>query len=188
MGSHTNDNERLGNLLARVSTGDREAFAELYTLISGPVFGTVRRIVRDPTIAEEVAHDILIEVWNKASGWDADRGTATVWIHMMARRRAVDRVRSEQALRDRTARVGIANRERDHDHVADVVVTRSEQDEINRHLNNLTELQREAIALAFYEGRTQREISHLLDVPLGTIKTRIRDGLNALRKQMGEES
>jgi RNA polymerase sigma-70 factor (ECF subfamily) len=176
----------LNDLVARVAVGDREAFEGLYDLIAGPVLGTVRRIVRNHAIAEEVAHDALMEVWTKAADWNADRGSAAVWILTISRRRAIDRVRSEQASRDRADRVGTASMDRDHDQVSDADVIHDEHSRISAGLSKLSPIQREAIGLAFYEGHTQREIAGILELPLGTVKTRIRDGLIALRSQFGD--
>ncbi len=176
----------LDGLLRRTATGDREAFTDLYDAISGPVFGTVRGIVRDHSIAEEVAHDVLLEIWTKAESWDRSRGSAVTWIMVMARRRAIDRVRSEQSARTRVESVAASSHEPDVDVVADAVIDRSQDQQIARSLGSLTELQREAVHMAFYENRTQAEISNILGVPLGTIKSRIRDGLLRLETALGE--
>lgn len=185
IGRHGDHTRRLDELMARVAAGDRSAFDDLYDLISGPVFGTAVKIARNRAIAEEIAHDVLTEVWRKSTDWQPERGSAATWILTITRRRAIDRVRREQASFDRTMRVGASSGDRDYDDVSETVIERSEQAEVTGLLDSLSELQREAIGLAFYDGRTQREIAQLLGIPLGTVKTRIRDGLGALRRQMG---
>ncbi len=175
----------LDALLGRVGQGDRTAFAQLYDAVSGAVFGTIRKTLRDEAMSEEVTQDVLLEVWRKAPSWDPDRGKATTWILTIAHRRAVDRVRSEQASRERTEKVGIASRTVAFDATADEVTDRDEQDRVRHALGGLTDLQREAIELAYYDGYTYREVAEKLDVPLGTIKTRMRDGLLRLRETLG---
>lgn len=172
-------------LLLAIARGDQDAFATLYDRLAGLVHGVVRRVVRDPSQSEEVTQEVLVEVWRTAVRFDPDRGSARTWILTMAHRRAIDRVRSEQASRNRTERVGRSEQTRDYDEVAERVEVDEEHDEVRTALATLTDLQREAVELAYYQGYTYREVAELLDTPLGTIKTRMRDGLIRLRDAMG---
>lgn len=170
--------------LQRAGRGDESAFAEFYDLASGIVHGTVLRVVRDPSIAEEVTQEVFVELWRQAARYDSIKGSPMAWAATIAHRRAVDRVRSEQASRrrdDADARLTDV----EHDVVVDEVVSSFERSRVRAALAELTGPQREAVELAYYGGRTYREVAVLLDVPEGTIKTRIRDGMIKLRDLMG---
>jgi RNA polymerase sigma-70 factor (ECF subfamily) len=172
-------------LLQRVARGDEAAFERLYDLVAPLVHGVALGVVRNPALAEEVTQEVLVEAWRTAPRFDPERGSARSWLLTMTRRRAVDRVRSVQASVDRDAAVGAREVERDVDVVSEAVEIRLEQQQVRRCLGGLTDLQREAVSLAFYSGHTHREVAHLLDVPLGTVKTRLRDGLIRLRDCLG---
>ncbi|MBS3940377.1 MAG: ECF RNA polymerase sigma factor SigK [Actinobacteria bacterium] len=172
-------------LLLEVARGDQAAYEALFDRVSGQVYGVVRRVVRDPAQSEEVAQEVLVEVWRTAARFDPTRGSAGTWILTMAHRRAIDRVRSEQASRDRNHRVGSAQHAREFDEVAEQVEVAFEHEQVRRALGSLTDLQREAVELAYYKGHTYREVASLLDTPLGTVKTRMRDGLIRLRDALG---
>lgn len=175
----------LDDLLRQVALGDEDAFETLYHRVAGQVVGVVRRVVRDPAQTEEVAQEVLVEVWRSATRFDASRGSASTWVLTMAHRRAVDRVRSAQASSDREDRVGRRDQQRPFDEVAEQVTDRLEHEAVRRCLGGLTELQREAVQLAYYGGNTYREVAELLGSPLGTVKTRLRDGLIRLRDCLG---
>lgn len=175
----------LDELVAQVALGDDAAFEELFRRTGGSVLGLVRRVLRDPAQSEEVAQEVMVEVWRSATRFDRSRGSATSWIMTMAHRRAVDRVRSAQSARDRDERVGRRETVREYDEVAEEVEVRMEQQAVRSCLGGLTELQRESVQLAYYGGYTYREVAELLDVPLGTVKTRLRDGLIRLRDCLG---
>ncbi|PZF85317.1 ECF RNA polymerase sigma factor SigK [Jiangella anatolica] len=177
--------DRLGRLLDRCARGDTAAFEQVYDAVAGPVLGIATTVVRNRALAEEVAQEVLVEVWRTSSRYQPDRGSARGWILTIAHRRAVDRVRSEQADTDRAERVARRDDERPYDHVADEVEATVEREQVRRCLDSLTDLQRESVALAYYDGYTYREVAQLLHAPLGTVKTRLRDGLARLRDCMG---
>lgn len=172
-------------LLQAVALGDQQAFASLYDRLAPLVYGVVRRVVRDPAQSEEVSQEIFVEVWRFATRFDPARGTGRAWVLTLAHRRAIDRVRSEQASRDRTDRIGHRDQSLPFDEVAEHVEVRLEHDQVREALHELTDLQREAVELAYYRGNTYREVADLLDAPLGTVKTRMRDGLIRLRDCLG---
>jgi RNA polymerase sigma-70 factor (ECF subfamily) len=173
----------LDGLLARVARGDESAFAILYDQISGPIYGLIKRVVRDPAQSEEVAQEVLLEVWRAATRFDPARGSAATWVMTIAHRRAVDRVRSATASAERERRTSLLLPPTDE--VAEAVEAALERERVRRCLEGLTDLQRESIMLAYYGGHSYREVAGLLGITLGTIKTRIRDGLIRLRDCMG---
>lgn len=173
--------------LARAATGDEAAFGEFYDHVASAVYGTVLKVLRNPAMAEEVTQEVFLELWRTAPRYDAGRGSPRTWATTVAHRRAVDRVRSEQAARNREE-VDAHHVDRPADQVVDEVVLGFERDEVAAAMARLTPVQRDAIALAYYEGRTYREVAELLGVPEGTIKTRIRDGIGRLREMMGAPS
>jgi RNA polymerase sigma-70 factor, ECF subfamily len=176
---------RLADLMARVARGDETAFEELYDVLAAPVFGLIRRVLRDPAQSEEVAQEVLVEVWRSAPRYDRTYGSVMAWTMTMAHRRAVDRVRAEQAATDREERVGRRGHEPAFDEVAEIVEARFEREAVRRCLDGLTDTQRESVTLAYYGGHTYREVAELMDIPLPTVKTRIRDGLIRLRDCLG---
>ncbi|GAA3307436.1 sigma-70 family RNA polymerase sigma factor [Streptomyces cinereospinus] len=172
-------------LLIRVASGDQRAFEELYALVSAPVFGLVTRVVRDPAQSEEVAQEVLLELWRSAARFDPARGSALAWIFTLAHRRAVDRVRSARAAGERERREALRAGTPAFDQVAEEVEAGLERERVRRCLDRLTALQRESVTLAYYDGYTYREVAERLSLPLGTVKTRMRDGLTRLRECLG---
>ncbi|MCO7239582.1 MULTISPECIES: ECF RNA polymerase sigma factor SigK [unclassified Aeromicrobium] len=174
------------DLLVRVARGDEAAFAALYDVLGATVFGMARRVIRDPARAEEVAQEVFLQVWQTAARFDPARGTAKSWVLTLAHRRAVDAVRHDQAATNRENSYdwspGV-----DHDQVLETVTVRLEHEQVRRCLEGLTELQREAVNLAYYQGYTYAEVAQVLGANPATVKTRMRDGLVRLRDCMGVE-
>lgn len=177
----------LDELLGLVARGDSEAFERVYDQVAGPVYGIVSRVVRDPAQSEEVAQEVLVEIWRTAVRFDPERGGPMAWVLTLAHRRAVDRVRAAQAASDREDRVARREGAVAYDVVAEDVEARLEGERVRRCLDSLTELQRESVTMAYYGGHSYREVAELLKAPLGTIKTRMRDGLVRLRDCLGVE-
>jgi len=141
-------------------------------------------VVRDPAQSEEVAQEVLLEVWRTASRFDATRGSALTWAMTITHRRAIDRVRSVSAAAQREQKAGAAEPP-DAEAVEDTVAARLEAERVRRCLDSLTELQRESVTLAYYGGYTYPQVAALLGTALTAIKTRIRDGLIRLRDCLG---
>lgn len=170
-------------LLARIAAGDQPALAEFYDASSAKVFGLVMKILADRTVAEEVTMDVYTQVWRRASTYDTERGTPGSWLMMLAKTRAIDRFRSSYLERGRQVPL---------DHAAEVPGDRATPEQYSAGLErqrlvqeamaSLSAEQRQAIALAYYWGLSQSEIADRLQLPLGTVKTRMRLGMIRLRE------
>ncbi|MFJ1606280.1 sigma-70 family RNA polymerase sigma factor [Streptomyces sp. NPDC088253] len=175
----------LPDLMADVARGDQQAFAAVYDVVAGPVLGIVRRVLRDRAQSEEVAQEVLVEVWRTAARYRPEKGAVMNWVLTLAHQRAVDRVRSVEASTAREHKAALLDRAREFDEVTEQVEPRLEREQVRRCLRTLTELQRQSVTLAYYRGLTYREVAELLALPLGTVKTRLRDGLIRLRDCLG---
>ena len=175
----------LDALLQQVAQGDQPAFSDLYDRIAPRVLGLVRRVLIDHAQSEEVTQEVFLEIWQSASRFEPNKGKAMTWILTMARRRAIDRIRSSQAGRDRDTRVGLRDYEPEYDEVAESVEIRVEAEKVDSAMRELSDVQRQVISLAYFGGNSHSEIAQTLGVPIGTVKTRMRDGMIRLRNLMG---
>jgi RNA polymerase sigma-70 factor (ECF subfamily) len=175
----------LDGLLAQTATGDQAAFSELYDNTAARVLGLVRRVMIDPAQSEEVTQEVFLEIWQSASRFDPNKGRALTWIMTMAHRRAIDRIRSAQASRNRDRAVGLRDLPTAYDQVAETVEVRVEHERVEQAMSKLSDTQREAVALAYFGGYTQSEVADKLGIPLGTAKTRLRDAMIRLRRELG---
>ena len=169
--------------LGLVARGNATAFEAVYEQVGPSVLGLVRSVIRDPAQSEEVAQDVLLEVWRTAFKFDTSRGSAIAWIMTLAHRRAVDRVRSVQKESERERRTAAADIP--YDEVTEAVESRLDRERVRRCLGSLTDLQRESVTLAYYGGYTYGQVATLLGIPTGTVKTRMRDALIRLRDCLG---
>ncbi|WP_369217823.1 sigma-70 family RNA polymerase sigma factor [Streptomyces flavofungini] len=185
IGTRTPPGPDLQELVAQVARGDQEAFSGVYDAVAGPVLGVVRGVLRDHAQSEEVAQEVLVEVWRTAPRYRPDLGTAMNWVLTLAHRRAVDRVRSVEASAARDHKAALLDHSPEFDEVSEQVETRLEREQVRRCLRTLTEVQRQSVTLAYYRGLTYRQVAELLALPLGTVKTRLRDGLIRLRDCLG---
>lgn len=178
--------EELVTALRRVADGDSTAFATFYDATSRSVFGIVLSVVRDSAQAEEVTQEVYIEAWRAAPRFDPALGSPSAWLNTIAHRKAVDRVRSAERSTVRERRDADFQAARLGPDIADIVVEADEARRVRAALGRLSEPQRTALQLAYFEGRSYREVAEVLQEPLGTVKTRIRAALNRLKTQLGE--
>lgn len=178
----------LAELLHRVGQGQEDAFSDLYDRTSSLLFSLVKRVVRDVSISEEVLQEVFVEIWKQSTRFDPRRGSAHGWICTIAHRRAVDTVRSSDASRRREAQEGMRIIEEEIVDVQEEGMMRVEAQRVQTAMRSLTALQSDAIRLAYFGGYSHREVATLLDIPVGTAKTRIRDGMIVLRDRLGVTS
>lgn len=178
-------NGALEVVFERVTQGSEEAFAELYDLTSARIHGLVLSVVRAPDLAAEITQEVYVEIWRQAARWSPERGSLKAWMHTIAHRRAVDRVRSVQKETERDTRWAGTTRDMEPDKTWEGVEQNLEAEGVRTALEGLSTVQKEAVSLAYYGGYSHREVADMLGLPLGTVKTRIRDGLLGLRSRMG---
>jgi RNA polymerase sigma-70 factor (ECF subfamily) len=182
------ENERLAALVSLASRGHEDAFAELYDLTSSRIHGVVLRVLRSADHAAEVTQEVYVEIWRQSARYAVDKGSVIGWMTTMAHRRAVDRVRSVTSDVARDEKYAVKSAGRETDVVWDGVEQKLDVERVRKGMASLTAIQREALTLAYFGGYTQSQVATLLKLPLGTVKTRIRDGLIGLRDALGVEA
>jgi RNA polymerase sigma-70 factor (ECF subfamily) len=174
-------------LADRLMQREEAALREVIELHGGVVYGMARRVVADPNLAEEVAQDTFLALWRRPGAFDPLRGTLRAFLAAVARNKAVDLVRREESLRRRResllVEVAASKDLSENEQVAAV----DDREEVRRALGELSDVQREAVVLAYFGGRTYREVARELDIPEGTAKTRLRDGLIRLRDVLASD-
>jgi len=170
-------------LLHQIATGNRPAFEILYARFNTPVSRLVSLLMRDAALAEEVTQEVFLAIWLGASRFDQRRGDGGAWIIGIARSRAIDRIRSVEAARQRD-RVWAASGDTVAAPTSDLVTAKLDGRLVREALCVLTAKQRQSVLLAFFGGHSYQEIASLLGVPLPTVKSRIRDGLIRLRSHL----
>lgn len=171
----------IANILQRVAVGDQRAFAELYDETSPYVFGILVRMLARREAAEEVAQDVYLQAWRTAGDFDPTRGSGWSWLAMMARSRALDRIRSDRSYGRALDRF---EREPAAEANPDPAILAGRAGRVRKALEELSEEQAQALRLAFFGGLSHREIAERTGIPLGTVKTRIRAALHKLRETL----
>lgn len=175
-------------LAMAISRWREDALAEAYRRHAGPVFGLARRVLSDPARAEEVVQEVFLRLWNDPAKFDPDRGTLRTYLLAQAHGRAVDKVRSDVSRRRREDREAEeAGRHPGPRSIDDEVVDLIASERVREAVQSLPEEERKAIELAYFGGRSYREVAQFLETPEGTIKSRIRSGLGRLRHTLATE-
>lgn len=177
----------LSDALLRSAAGDKQAFSVVYDSLSPTVFSVILSVVKNQALAEEVAQDVFVEAWRKAQQFDPQRGNARTWIARIAHARAVDRLRAHIASMERDDRDAAMDKV---SYVIDVesdALANVESQRLHRAVKEIGEPHSTAVALAFFGGLSHAELAELTDVPLGTAKTRVRDGIRKLQRVLGQE-
>ena len=178
----TPDPKELLHLAAR---GDEAAFAQFYDITSPKAYGLALRVVRNPSHAQEVTQEAYLDVWRQSARYDESKGSVLAWLMTIVHRKAVDRIRSVESSTQRDQTWEREARPVEHDETAETAHASLEGHRVRGAVAELTTVQREAVELAYFGGYTHTEVATMLDVPLGTAKTRIRDGLIRLRDTLG---
>jgi RNA polymerase sigma factor (sigma-70 family) len=185
------DDDQLAGLVERVCDQHEPSLARLYEATSGRVYGLVLRIVRQPSLAEEVVGDVFWQVWREAPRFDAGRGKVMAWLLAIARSRAIDALRrqervraSEIAVDDHETLEALAADHGAHDDPLDLVGASQHDARLHAVLAALDPLPRQLLSLAFFRGCTHEEIAEQTGIALGTVKSHIRRTLVALRSQL----
>jgi RNA polymerase sigma-70 factor (ECF subfamily) len=172
-------------LVTSIARYSEVALAEAYRRHGGAVFGLAKRVLNNPTDAEDVTQEVFLRLWNQPDRFDAARGSLRSFLLAQAHGRAVDAVRSSSSRRAREARDALRTAESPYDmqrEVWDLAVA----DQVSSAMGELPEEERRAIELAYFDGHTYREVAQLLDQPEGTVKSRIRNGMRRMRAVLAD--
>jgi RNA polymerase sigma-70 factor, ECF subfamily len=181
------NSDPLVDLVEQAADGHEIAFNELYTATRARVYSQVNRVLQNPALAVEVTQDVFIELWKHSHRYDQAMGSVMAWLLTIARRRAIDRVRHEERRRKQDTRYADDHPTVETD-VFDTVDRTIVAERVRQALHSLTDRQRQAVELAYLDGYANLEIAGLLGIPLGTTKTRIRDGLTRLQATLLEQA
>jgi len=176
-------------LAARLVAGDSDALAEAYRRYAGVVLGVCRRVLRDQTLAEDVTQEVFVSLWRFPNRFDPGRGSLKAWLGLVAHHRSVDRVRTEERRTRREAQSDaseLIGNDVEHDITATWLIGR-----VRDALDKLPAEQKEAVMLAYYGDRSYRQVAIELDIPEGTVKSRVRLALrrldNLLRSELSDQ-
>jgi RNA polymerase sigma-70 factor, ECF subfamily len=183
----SSEEERLADraALARMARGDESALAELYDRHARLVFSLALRILQNRADAEDVVQEVFAQVWTQARRYEGERGAVAAWMLMMARSRAIDRLRARRARPETGADTPVTQNVADAAPTQDLLLLSNEEvRKLREALDALPAVQRAALELSYYEGLTHVEIADRLSEPLGTVKTRIRQAVIKLRESL----
>lgn len=181
------EHARLNHLLVQTAAADKHAFSTLYDALAPTVFSVCLSVLRNPALAEEVAQDVFVEVWTSAAKFDPQRGNARSWVGRLVHGRAVDKLRSHVAAVQRDDRDAMLAQATFAETLEDEALGNVEAQQLRQAIDKIGEPHSTAVALAFFDGLTHAELAESTGVPLGTAKTRVRDGIKKLKAVLGKE-
>lgn len=181
------EHARLNRLLVQTASADKHAFSALYDALAPTVYSVCLSVLRNPALAEEVAQDVFVEVWTSAAKFDPQRGNARSWVGRLAHGRAVDKLRSHVAAVQRDDRDSKLDHATFAEPIEDEALNNVEAHLLRQAVVEIGEPHSTAVALAFFDGLTHAELAESTGVPLGTAKTRVRDGVKKLKAILGKE-
>nr|WP_239107605.1 sigma-70 family RNA polymerase sigma factor [Corynebacterium sp. FDAARGOS 1242] len=181
------EHARLNHLLVQTAAADKHAFSALYDALAPTVYSVCLSVLRNPALAEEVAQDVFVEVGTSAVKFDPQRGNARSWVGRLAHGRAVDKLRSHVATVQRDDRDAMLTQATFAETLEDEALGNVEAQQLRQAIDKIGEPHSTAVALAFFDGLTHAELAESTGVPLGTAKTRVRDGIRKLKAILGKE-
>ncbi|MGK7371368.1 MAG: sigma-70 family RNA polymerase sigma factor [Candidatus Halalkalibacterium sp. M3_1C_030] len=177
-------------LMKRIKAKDEEALGELYDLYNRLLYGMIISIVKKREEAEDILQEVFIKIWEKASTFDEERGNVYSWLVTLTRNKAIDRIRSKDYKTQKKATQDVDapefTLEGEKLDPLETTIFSDRAELVKRALGKIPESQSDVLKIAYYRGLTQREISEQLDIPLGTVKTRMRQGMIKLKDILGE--
>jgi RNA polymerase sigma-70 factor (ECF subfamily) len=176
------------NLIQKVANQDRDAFSQLYDRFFSLVFTLAMRMLKVRSDAEDLLQEVFVQVWRQAQSYSAQRGSPEAWIVNIARSRAIDKIRSIRRMEKSFVLTDDPARAESSENVESSAAESEARMAMNSALANLPETQRKVLELAYFDGLTQTEIANRLAEPLGTIKTRMRSGIQRLRDMLGAQA
>jgi len=176
------------NLIQKVANQDRDAFGQLYDRFSSLVFALAMRMLRVRSDAEDLLQEVFVQIWRQAQSYSVQRGSPEAWIINIARSRAIDKIRSIRRMEKSFVLTDDPARAESSENVESSAAESEARMAMNSALANLPETQRKVLELAYFDGLTQTEIANRLAEPLGTIKTRMRSGIQRLRDMLGTQA
>lgn len=173
------------HLIQQVANQDRDAFSQLYDRFSTLVFTLAMRMLKARSDAEDLLQEVFVQVWRQAQSYSAERGSPEAWIVNIARSRAIDKIRSIRRMQKSFVLTDDPAQAESSENVESSAADSETRLAMNSALANLPETQRKVLELAYFDGLTQSEIADRLAEPLGTVKTRMRSGIQKLRELLG---
>jgi RNA polymerase sigma-70 factor (ECF subfamily) len=189
----TKDEDRDRELMARIKARDSVALSELYDQYNRLLFGLILSILKKRSESEDILQEVFTTIWEKADQFDLERGTVYTWIVSLTRNKSIDRLRSKVYKEQKKQSVSINDDDVFHPLYSEETdplentILKDRAKRVHDALANISAKQRKVLQVAYFNGMSQSEIAEEFDIPLGTVKTRIRDGMMKLREILGKE-